>query len=83
MANIAFANEVHLGKASLVVAYNERGSFLFARAGKLVAFTNNTVSIRRGTNDPIVVTLDARGGFLATRLGGALESASGKVGYRY
>lgn len=83
MENIAFANEVHLGKASLVVAYNERGSFLFARAGKLVAFTNNTVSIRRGTNDPIVVTLDARGGFLATRLNRTLEGGFARAGYRY
>lgn len=76
---IAYASEVaKVANTSVVAVYDERGGLLFSRAGKLVSFTNATVSVRRRPNDPLVVTFDAKGRFLSTRLDGPVYGPVGE-----
>lgn len=54
--------ELAIGSAtqqgSSLSVWSENGRLLFARAGKLVGFTSDTVTVRVGSND---VTYDDRG----------------------
>ena len=51
-------------QGSSVSVWSEKGRLLFARAGKLVAFTSGTVTVRVGSNN---TTYDERGALKFSR----------------